>query len=647
MKSPSHKTHHLRLLTLSLFAPSFLLLAVKPQPSAADELASPKLRAEINMPVKMIINKTPLQLGPRAKIHMIRGRVVDPQNNPVKGAQVRVPGRPAVLTNRKGEFKIRGLARTERLAVSFTAPGFMDTTRIYKVGESSRITGNVVVIWPRAAPASLDAERGGRLSFPGGAVSFPPNALVDGRGRPLRGRVKVAFSTLDVSDRRQVRSAPGDFTARMRDKRIRQLETFGVFEVYVEDSKGRRVNLAPGRRATVELFIPRTRRPAAPRVTGLFSFDTDSGLWIEAGTLQATGQQASYETPLTNIITTWNADDPVETTCLKLQVLYDNNQPAPPGTKVEAEGVSYSGSSPVAYTSGTNGEVCLLVKRCATVRVTAFDPANPAINSCPLNIQTPCPTVNVATCDDPTLCHLHPQPLYIPIVLGGDLYHDLNTDDPVKWDEANGWTNFTSDPVYDVWWLGANVHFLGDGWMRLHLNDTPATPNNSGVDYNSGEYRTKFTYGYGTYEVCLKAAGGPGLMTSFFTYTGPYEPTPTQHDEIDIEFRGLDTNYLWTNFFFNGNSTGHESAIPLNFDASLGFHRYKFVWTQNTIEWFVDGVSKRTVNHSSSDPLPITPGKIMMNLWSGQDTENSWFGDFVYQGPVEAEYDWVKHTPWP
>jgi licheninase len=645
MKRPSPETHILRRLSLTLFVLSFILLAVKPNPSVADERASLGPRVEIETPVKMIINKKPLQTAPPPKLH-ITGRVVDSRNNPVKGAQVRAPGRPVVITDRNGEFKIRSLARTERLAVSFSAPGFMDTTRIYKVGESSRITGNVVVIWPRAAPSSLDAARGGRLSFPDGAVSFPPNSLVDMRGRPLRGSVTVSFSTLDVSDRRQVRSAPGDFTARMRDKRIRQLETYGIFEVYVEDSRGRRANLAPGRKAAVELFIPRARRPTAPKVVGLFSFDTNSGLWIEAGTLQATGQQASYETPITSIITIWNADEALETTCLKLQVLYDNNQPAPPGTKVEAEGVDYSGSSPVAYTTGTSGEVCLSVKRCATVRVTAFDPANPAINSCPLNITSPCHVANAGDCANASLCPLQPQQIYIPIVSSGDLYHDLNAHNPANWHAADGWTNFDSvnNPAYDVWWLDDNVLFFGDGLMRLHLNNTPAPPNSS-VHYNSGEYRTNATYGYGAYEACLKAASGPGLMTSFFTYTGPFETPSTQHDEIDIEFRGLDTNFMWTNFFFNHSAAGHEAAIPLGFDAAYGFHRYKFVWTQNTIEWFADGVSKRTVNHSASDPLPLFPSKIMMNLWSGQDTENSWFGDFTYQGPVQAEYDWIKYSP--
>jgi beta-glucanase (GH16 family) len=127
-------------------------------------------------------------------------------------------------------------------------------------------------------------------------------------------------------------------------------------------------------------------------------------------------------------------------------------------------------------------------------------------------------------------------------------------------------------------------------------------------------------------------------MTSFFTYTNS-----PQHDEIDIEFRGSDTNFMWTNFFFNGNFTNHEAQFYLGFDAAEDFHRYKFVWSASEIKWYVDGQWKRTAMHSASDPLPIFPGKIMVNLWSARATA-TWLGAFTYPGtPVYAEYDWIRY----
>ncbi|MBR9835855.1 MAG: family 16 glycosylhydrolase, partial [Alphaproteobacteria bacterium] len=52
--------------------------------------------------------------------------------------------------------------------------------------------------------------------------------------------------------------------------------------------------------------------------------------------------------------------------------------------------------------------------------------------------------------------------------------------------------------------------------------------------WNGSEITTHEKYGYGRYEVVMSPARGSGLISSFFTFTGPY--FGDQHDEIDIEF---------------------------------------------------------------------------------------------------------------
>jgi hypothetical protein len=573
----------------------------------------------------------------------LSGRVVDPSGNPVVGARVSASGRDAVLTDGRGAFIIRGLATAGRLPVSVSVRGFMETTRIYEAGQSFRGV-NTIVVWPRVAPASLDAVRGGKLTFPGGTVSFPPRALVDEAGRPLRGEVKVSFSSFDVSDRRQVRAAPGDFIARMRNNRIRQLETFGVFEVFVEDSEGRRANLAKGRKAAIELFIPPALRRRAPRRVGLYGFDRSSGLWLEYGSLELIPIRPSYNGIIDNIsIPSWNADMPLDTTCITLKILKEDGTPAPVGTRVEAEGVDYMGTSPTAYVNNaTTGEVCLSVKKCpGAVRVVAYDANSSAINSCPVRIQTPCQTASAADCGNPVNCPLQPEEIILPGTTPGTFYSDLNADDPGNWQRANNWTNWTNSPTnnfYDVWWDYNHVIFNNDGIMRLRLDQTPPPPSND-VHYMSGEYRTLNAYGYGTYEVCMKAAGGDGLMSSFFTYTGP-----TPHHEIDVEFRGHNTWDMWANFFYD--NTDHAQVVPLGFDAAQDFHRYKFVWTPTDITWYVDGVQKHAVSAPNYPQWPTMPGQIMMNLWCGNSNSNGWLWPFSpSQIPVTAEYDWVRYKP--
>ena len=560
----------------------------------------------------------------------IMGRVVDPRNTPVRGAEVRVSGQPAVLTNSNGEFNILGLAATKRLAVSFSAPGFMDTTRVYEVGESSRITGNVVVIWPRTAPVSLNATQGGKLTFPGGTISFPPLALVDELGRQLQGEVRVAFSVLDVSDPNQLRIAPGDFTARMRDDTIRQLETFGVFEVFVEDSNGQRANLAPGKTAAIELFIPPTLRPNAPRAVGLFSFDKTGGLWIEEGTFTLTEGQV-YTGVIPDILSEWNIDMPLITTCLKLQILDENGWPAPLGTKVEAEGVDYIGLSPIVYVEDPTGVVCLLVKTSAKVSVVAYHPTVNHIQSCPLEFLTHPYTANDSDCENSAICPVETTTIKMA---GGAFHDDLSSDDPVRWERSEG----ENDSPFNVCWLLNNIP-VPNGILTLVL-DQSTCPSPSTRPFASGEYRTNACYRYGTYEANFKAASGDGLITSFFTYTGTFgKPT---HHEIDVEIFGKNPRQLQANYYVAG--VPYLKPVDLPFDASEGFHTYKFVWTPGSIKWCVD--NNPTPIYEVSGSVPSLPSKIFVNLWAADNSPDGMtLGTFDNNTPVHADYDWIKYSP--
>jgi beta-glucanase (GH16 family) len=63
----------------------------------------------------------------------------------------------------------------------------------------------------------------------------------------------------------------------------------------------------------------------------------------------------------------------------------------------------------------------------------------------------------------------------------------------------------------------------------------------------------------------------------------------------------------------------------------------------------VDNSPVHTVTDSSSDPLPTTPGRIMMNLWPGNDSAIGWLGEYNGTVPLQAQYDWVSYeaVDWP
>ncbi len=196
---------------------------------------------------------------------------------------------------------------------------------------------------------------------------------------------------------------------------------------------------------------------------------------------------------------------------------------------------------------------------------------------------------------------------------------------------SDGWTNGS---VFNVTWRAANVTFT-DARMQLRI-DRDASEDGQ-PPYSGGEIQSTGFFGYGRYETSMKAIKNDGVVSSFFTYTGPSDENPW--DEIDFEVLGKDTTKVQLNYFTNGRGN-HEVLVDLGFDASEGFHRYAFEWRPGRIDWYVDG---ELVNTATKD-IPTTPQKIMANAWCGVGVD-AWLKPFQDEGlPLTAEYEWFSFT---
>lgn len=216
-----------------------------------------------------------------------------------------------------------------------------------------------------------------------------------------------------------------------------------------------------------------------------------------------------------------------------------------------------------------------------------------------------------------------------PIITEVPLFVDFTEGHSQKCEIADGWTNGN---MFNVTWRKKNCTF-NDGKMQLII-DTDS----GNLPYSGAEYRTRGFQGYGRYEVSMKPIKNDGVVSSFFTYTGPSDKNPW--DEIDIEFTGKDTTKVQFNYFTKGVGN-HEYYHDLGFDASEEFHTYAFEWHPDKIVWFVDGVEV----HSAAKMIPATRGKIMMNVWCGTGVD-SWLKPFDDSNlPLTAEYEWFSYTP--
>ncbi len=205
----------------------------------------------------------------------------------------------------------------------------------------------------------------------------------------------------------------------------------------------------------------------------------------------------------------------------------------------------------------------------------------------------------------------------------------------------DGATQQVSDWLMDAGWLIAdfsphNARFDERG-MSLHVTrrEGGATP------YVSAEFQRLGFYGYGRYEVVMRAAKSPGIVSSFFTHTDAALGDP--HSEVDFEFVGGEPEQVHTNYFSNGISDALD--IPLGFDASLAPHVYAFEWLPTSIAWYVDGVEVRRVEASAAVvPIPTASSRVIANIWAANKHAVEWVGEADTKG-ASALYVCMSHVP--
>jgi beta-glucanase (GH16 family) len=194
----------------------------------------------------------------------------------------------------------------------------------------------------------------------------------------------------------------------------------------------------------------------------------------------------------------------------------------------------------------------------------------------------------------------------------------------------------------------ANVAVLAsEGALRLKLS---IASDASGLHSSGGLVYTQEKYSYGAYEWCARMSStsatptGTGIpasggVSAGFTYANDSQT------EIDFEFaHATDSGgrfgpwlYMvnWRNLtpthttLWNGDPPGpYHSAFKV----------YKFVWTRNYIDYYVDGTLLRT--HVQN--IPRSSAHVMTNHWG---TNSSAFGGPATVGERYFYVDWFRYAP--
>jgi beta-glucanase (GH16 family) len=171
--------------------------------------------------------------------------------------------------------------------------------------------------------------------------------------------------------------------------------------------------------------------------------------------------------------------------------------------------------------------------------------------------------------------------------------------------------------------------------------------NPQGVISTGGMIHTKETFGYGTYEFCARmgstatsplATGNSasGSHSALFNYINDSET------EIDMEAYGSWPNHIdattWKNPNPSQDVASADSSETYFQDPGMGagFQVYKFVWTPNTITFYVNNQYQATLNNF----IGSAPANLFVALFGSDSSTNS-----ASLGVNQYMYvQWIRYT---
>lgn len=187
-------------------------------------------------------------------------------------------------------------------------------------------------------------------------------------------------------------------------------------------------------------------------------------------------------------------------------------------------------------------------------------------------------------------------------------------------------------------WKRRSVMRDADGAVSLWLVPAPVE---DAKDFFGAELQRARRTHFGRYEVVMTPAEGHGVISSMFTYTGPYFGDP--HEEIDFEFLGRDTTKVWLNRFVDGQKLPGR-WVDLGFDAARAPHLYRLDWLPDRLIWSVDGRELLRVTASEA-AIPQIPQRIYLNIWGGGPGQEKWSGEAPADTRARARYYCLSYRP--
>jgi len=213
------------------------------------------------------------------------GRILDENNQPIEGAQVRAGGE-AALTDDNGVFRLAPVNLPASNAIlTINKVGYFDFSRAYVVKDKALQIVTIQLL-KKVQIGAFVASAGGTVQVPGGAKIVFPSGAVN-----YSGQVRVFARYLNPTDATLPLFMPGDLRGIHTGGEQQTLSTFGMLAVELVGAANELLQLNAGQEAEITLPVQSSQSSVAPNEIALWHFDTDQARWIEEGVAQKSGNQ--------------------------------------------------------------------------------------------------------------------------------------------------------------------------------------------------------------------------------------------------------------------------------------------------------------------------------------------------------------------
>ncbi len=287
------------------------------------------------------------------KNNLITGRILDLDKNPISNVVIKLDDKIIGKSNTKGEVSLSSTSFKTGNVLSFENAAFVKVYKVMKEGSTLD-----VFMKRRSDSFKVDTEKGGVIKFgDGGLLNIPKNAF-SLKNKLFKGNANIQVTYIDVTNAREIMSAPGAYIAENKEGDLYPLTSFGIVEINVRDSKSND-ELDLGEGISLEISYP-IKTENTPDSVNLYELNEQTGYWSERGFLTNNG--STLQGVVTTVNSAWNADDPCsqQLVCVKIKIQYANISGGPSGCRFSATGLSYQGFDGFYYPD-SNGDIQFMV----------------------------------------------------------------------------------------------------------------------------------------------------------------------------------------------------------------------------------------------------------------------------------------------